>query len=278
MRNFNGLKRIIAIGMLTVAAANFMTGCFYFYIPVQLPEEYNEETYPQGDLAAYVEKFAYGENVEYLGDGHFRSLDRDLEFEETWEIDAASEAFGIQGRTEREINSQFTLGGHETEFYNNYLTAVTYYWTDDILESLNSHNYRSVELVEPLRVYAPGDRVIDGKNTHFFTTYIVTIYIPRDASQELLDDVEQCLRDLRDICAREDEFHDRCFGMNFNVHIWFIDEDEGLMLGDGYFNICSAHTDEEINEHYYMYQGRSWDQASVLYINPVKEGYINIIV
>ena len=41
---------------------------------------------------------------------------------------------------------------------------------------------------------------------------------------------------------------------------------------------CSAHTDEEINEHYYMYQGRSWDQASVLYINPVKEGYINIIV
>ena len=213
-----------------------------------------------------------------MGDGHFRSLDRDLEFEETWEIDAASEAFGIQGRTEHEINSQFTLGGHETEFYNNYLTAVTYYWTDDILESLNSHNYRSVELVEPLRVYAPGDRVIDGKNTHFFTTYIVTIYIPRDASQELLDDVEQCLRDLRDICAREDEFHDRCFGMNFNVHIWFIDEDEGLMLGDGYFNICSAHTDEEINEHYYMYQGRSWDQASVLYINPVKEGYINIIV
>ena len=54
--------------------------------------------------------------------------------------------------------------------------------------------------------------------------------------------------------------------------------DEGLMLGDGYFDICSAHTDEEINEHYYMYQGRSWDQASVLYINPVKEGYINIIV
>ena len=140
MRNLNGLKRIIAIGMLTVAATNFMTGCFY--IPVSLPEEYTDETYPQGDLAAYVEKFAYGENVEYLGDGHFRSLDRDLEFEEKWGTDAASEAFGIQGRTSQVINSQFSLGGHETEFYNNYLTAVTYYWTDDILESLNSHNGR----------------------------------------------------------------------------------------------------------------------------------------
>lgn len=276
MRNRNGLKRIIVIGMLTVVVANIMTGCFY--IPVSLPEEYTDETYPQGDLDAYVEKFAYGENIEYLGDGHFRSLDRDLEFEEKWGTDAASEAFGIQGRTSQVINSQFSLGGHETEFYNNYLTAVTYYWTDDILESLNSHNYRSVELVEPLRVYAPGDRVIDGKNTHFFTTYIVTIYIPRGASQELLDDVEQCLRDLRDICAREDEFHDRCFGMNFNVHIWFIDEDEGLMLGDGSFNICSAHTDEEINEHYYMYQGRNWNQASVYSVSPIKEGEINVFV
>ena len=50
------------------------------------------------------------------------------------------------------------------------------------------------------------------------------------------------------------------------------------MLGDGSFNICSAHTDEEINEHYYMYQGRNWNQASVYSVSPIKEGEINVFV
>ena len=72
--------RFLGVMLVTafVLGVSLFTGCFNFITskPMEQPSE--------EQLVSQVEELACGESIEYLGNGKFSSLERDLEFAEQW--------------------------------------------------------------------------------------------------------------------------------------------------------------------------------------------------
>ena len=85
------MKRIISITL--ISAVIVMTGCLGMPTESYTPPE--QDWYPpEEELISRVTEFVDGENIEYLGDYRFRSLDRDLEFCEGWSLVHSESMYG----------------------------------------------------------------------------------------------------------------------------------------------------------------------------------------
>ena len=129
----NRVNKVLA--SLIVIASMSMTGCF---------TQTNSANEPptEEELLVAVNDLVCGEQIEYLGNGHFSSLERDLQFYESWvESYTSGGSFDHAHRYTVTLNSDSSHGSR-----NNYRTSVVRYWDDEINECMNRHDFDSAEL------------------------------------------------------------------------------------------------------------------------------------
>ena len=163
----------------------------------------------------------YGERFEVSG-GYASSLDRDLEFEVWYDKDGA------------DIWPDIEIGG-DYVLYSSYEKAVCSYWNDEYRKCIEKYGFADVDYGK------------EGEDEDSCAPDLIYIFIESDAASGSLDDVESLLKDLRDICRKEDEFHDSGNGtLRYVVYIWFIDSNEEQYLKNSGIRIESDTKDKDL--------------------------------
>lgn len=226
--------RVILIVLCVVLSLSLMTGCFSFR--GRKPKKPSEE-----ELVSAVEELVKGENIEYSGNGRFYSLDRDIEFEEQWVLYAQSSGgtdaprgtgYGSYYLDSNLLTSQAGAAPNIINYY----TTVYRYWLDDICEEIDSYQFESVEVI---------DKVTERRIGRDF--YIpITIYITQDITPEQVEAVESLLREFRDICIKEQQFHDEYFDFSFCVEIIRWNTEEDLYFKGETYNVYADTKDSEL--------------------------------
>ena len=221
---FRGVMLVTAF----VLGVSLFTGCFYFITskPMEQPSE--------EQLVSQVEELACGESIEYLGNGKFSSLERDLEFAEQWTMTYSNN--GLSGRVGTWVldSKNVSLGGSVAESGNkNYLTAVTRYWNNDIRRCLDDHDFDLAEMGEDeVRVYGECSRTVN-------------INIPRNISESQKNEIDDFILQLRDICIMEAGFHTADFDFCFFIRVFFTEpEGNDLALGGEYYVTANSADDD----------------------------------
>ena len=201
------MRKIIAIGMSFILLTGALTGC------KKMPGD--KET------AKRLQEMYGGERFEVSG-GNASSLDRDLEFEVWYNKDGA------------DIWPDIEIGG-DYALYSSYSGAVCHYWNDEYRECIEKYGFSEVDYGE------------DGEDEDACQPNLVYIFIEEGASSQSLDDVESLLKDLREICRKEDDFHDSGSGtLRYIAYIWFIDSSEEKYLKNSGIRIESDTKDNEL--------------------------------
>ena len=216
----NRVNKVLA--SLIVIASMSMTGCFTHTNSANEPPTEEE-------LLVAVNDLVCGEQIEYLGDGHFSSLERDLEFYESWvESYTSGGSFDHAHRYTVTLNSDSSRGSR-----NNYRTSVVRYWDDEINECMNRHDFDSAERSE-------------SEYSNTISQVGVRITFSCDASPEAIEEIDSFLLELRDICVMEDEFHTEHYLFRFCVDLVEFDPEEERHIGVGTFDIDALSSDEDV--------------------------------
>lgn len=216
----NRVNKVLA--SLIVIASMSMTGCFTHTNSANEPPTEEE-------LLVAVNDLVCGEQIEYLGDGHFSSLERDLEFYESWvESYTSGGSFDHAHRYTVTLNSDSSRGSR-----NNYRTSVVRYWDDEINECMNRHDFDSAERSE-------------SEYSDTISQVGVRITFSCDASPEAIEEIDSFLLELRDICVMEDEFHTEHYLFRFRVDLVEFDPEEERHIGVGTFDIDALSSNEDV--------------------------------
>ena len=201
------MRKIIAIGMSLILITGALTGC--------KKQPSDKET------AKRLQEMYGGERFEVSG-GRASSRDRDLEFEVWYDKEGAA------------IWPDIEIGG-DYYLYSSYGSAVCNYWNDEYRKCIDKYGFAEVDYGK------------DGEDEDTCTPNLVYIFIDSEASSESLDDVESLLKDLREICRMEDDFHDSGKSTYYYVaYIWFIDSNEEQYLKNSGIRIESDTKDKEL--------------------------------
>ncbi|MBP5491662.1 MAG: hypothetical protein J6Y08_02335 [Clostridiales bacterium] len=183
------MKKIIAISTSLILTAGIVTGCS--------GKPGKKETRER------LERLCGGENIEIDGE-MVRSLDRDLEFSYWYEWEG----------TPIWPDIDIPLGGN---YYlrSDYGMAINAYWNDEYRSCIEKYDFYIVDYGK------------DGEDEDNCHPNLLYIFIEDGASSEDLEKVESLLRDLREICREEEEFHTSEWkeGFKYLAYIWYIDSD-----------------------------------------------------
>ena len=216
----NRVNKVLA--SLIVIASMSMTGCFTQTNSANEPPSEEE-------LLVAVNDLVCGERIEYLGNGRFSSLERDLQFYESWvESYTSGGSFDHAHRYTVTLNSDSSHGSR-----NNYRTSVVRYWDDEINECINRHDFDSAERSE-------------SEYSNTISQVGVSITFSCDASPEAIEEIDSFLLELRDICVMEDEFHTEHYLFRFCVDLVEFDPEEERHIGVGTFDIDALSSDEDV--------------------------------
>ena len=216
----NRVNKVLA--SLIAIASMSMTGCFTHTNSANEPPTEEE-------LLVAVNDLVCGEQIEYLGDGHFSSLERDLQFYESWvESYTSGGSFDHAHRYTVTLNSDSSRGSR-----NNYRTSVVRYWDDEINECMNRHDFDSAERSE-------------SEYSNTISQVGVRITFSCDASPEAIEEIDSFLLELRDICVMEDEFHTEHYLFRFCVDLVEFDPEEERHIGVGTFDIDALSSNEDV--------------------------------
>lgn len=259
------MKKCSFVVMNLLITLCLLTGCFRF------PFSTGQSTQATGEaeLVSAVENLACGENVEYLGNGQFSSLDRDLVFNEKWitwyENGGSFSKMTIQ-RTELDSNCSKDYETVADAGKDNYMTAIILYWSDDINDYMNGHGFDSAQMERSRREAVCCEMSVE-------------IYLSKDLSPEKIKEINAFLVELRDICIREDEYHDQHFDMRFYVYLTCFDAENDRHIGVGSYTITALSKDEDILLEYKMNPEPAWQVSrSGIDPDPCREGSILIVV
>lgn len=222
---FRGVMLVTAF----VLGVSLFTGCFNFITskPMEQPSE--------EQLVSQVEELACGESIEYLGNGKFSSLERDLEFAEQWTMTYSNN--GLSGRVGTWVldSKNVSLSGSVAESGNtNYLTAVTRYWNNDISNCMNEHDFDIAEIGEDeVRIYGECIRTVN-------------INIPRNISESQKNEIDDFILQLRDICIMEAGFHTADFDFCFFIRVFFTEPEGNDLALAGEYYVTANSADDDI--------------------------------
>ena len=243
------MKRIISITL--ISAVIVMTGCLGMPTESYTPPE--QDWYPpEEELISRVTEFVDGENIEYLGNYRFRSLDRDLEFCEGWSLVHSESMYGyVSGRAEIDSNSPSESDINRYGGGPNYRVAVARYWAGYIQDLMDEHDF---------------DESYINPEMSRFIQYLgeldVFIYISHDVTDEQLADITDMLIDLRDICRAENEFHTegepRGYYIEFHVEVYFQEEGQREYAPCGHTWITASTSDEECDVNGFIDFSSDW--------------------
>jgi hypothetical protein len=247
------MKKIFNLLLMSVILA--MTGCFTQTNSANEPPSEEE-------LIAAVNDLVCGEQIEYLGNGRFSSLERDLEFYESWvESYTSGGSFDHAHRYTVTLNSDSSHGSR-----NNYRTSVVRYWDDEINECMNRHDFDSAERSE-------------SEYSNTISQVGVRITFSCDASPEAIEEIDSFLLELRDICVMEDEFHTEPYLFRCCVDLVEFDPEEECHIGVGTFDIDALSSDEDVTLEANANPEPAWQVSrSGITEGTYLPGYIEILV
>lgn len=217
------VRLIVAVCLVSIV----LTGCFGTRRHLGTQEELEQ---------TIAEKLA-DEPFECLEDDPlgrtFHTTDRDIEFTAYWD-NTAEDTWG----NEYPQSSQFKT---------NYDRMVHEYWSGKIESLLSECSFAEA-------VYNHVDeRDASNARVYFRDSLSVCVYIDKDASEEQIEEVNAFLMLLRDLCIRENEFHDGEYVMKFSLCVRWIEpgSDVYYSTSDSGFDITSDTPDEEIDVRLY---------------------------
>ena len=176
------------------------------------------------EIDKYAEDIVCGENIEREDPilNNYRSLDRDLEFDVSVNPATAS------------LDGSFaqTTGGYFLG--SNYSLAVHYFWQKEFEKAVDSHTFSYC--------YYHG---CTGDNLYYAGTGL-QVYMDTDVTDAQIDEFEELLIELRDICIDEMQYHtsepDFYYMVDFNI----VDPDTLEITNCNTVKIYATTTDEEL--------------------------------
>jgi len=212
---------VIAICCILVFA---MSGCFYKYIYGSAPQTNTVNHPTDAEVDQFAEEVACGENIVrsdpvlYV----YKSQDRDLEFH----VDKNSMTASLDG------SFAHATGGYYLT--SNYSSAVHYFWQEEYEKAVNSHTFSYC--------YCHG---CTADNLYYAGTGL-QVYMDTDVTDEQMDEFEDLLRRLRDICVWEMDYHTSEPDFYYLVDFNLVDPDTLRITNCETVKIYATTTDEEL--------------------------------
>lgn len=204
------MKKQIAAGLSLILTVGLLAGCAIKPGDAKTEKELEE---------------MYAEDFEVDGNSAW-SLDRDLEFEVWWDKDG----YDIWP----DIDMPFTGKYYIRDSYGG---AVCQFWGSKYRKCIERYDFTKVDYGR------------DGDDEDKCFPSQVYIYIEKGASEEEPEDVVSLLSDLRDICKKEEKYHDgdHMDELKYLANIWFIDSESEEYLEAADIMITKDTKDKELD-------------------------------
>ena len=155
------------------------------------------------ELVKEVEGLTHGERIQYNGNGEFISLDRDLSFTATFQMQQDS------------MNGVPVPSGYKSYSYrlsalpgrDDYAAAVMKYWDFEVEKLIEKYGFSD---------YGFSEDTPDNENGRYFN-----IFIDEDGFEEAIPDVDNFILDLKQISQKEEQFHTSPYNMKILVNIYY---------------------------------------------------------
>ena len=193
------MKKVMAVSLSLVLLLGTITGCHH-----KAPDE--KETRER------VEEIVCGEDFKLKGgdDGYYTaySKDRDLEFEVWWAEDGNA------------ILPDIKIPNGEYYIHSSYGKAVLHFWFDEYQRCIDQYGFYNVDYGPDADAGTETD--IDSPyDSDYCCPSTVWIYMDEDSEPEDIEKVESLMRDLRDICEKEEEYHTSDYNMEYSVYLCY---------------------------------------------------------
>lgn len=214
-------KQIVGI-TVCILSLFLLSGCILYSNSSGASNTSNHPT--DAEMDQFAEKTACGENIERADPilYRYRSLDRDLEFG----VDYNPRTASLDGSFAQTASGYFLT--------TDYSLAVHYFWQKEYEKAVNSHIFSYC--------YCHG---CTGDNL-YYSGRGLQVYMDKDVTDEQISELEELLRQLRDICVKEMDYHtsepDFYYMIDFNL----VDPDTLLMTNCETVKIYATTTDEEL--------------------------------
>ena len=219
------MKRAIALSLSLVLLLGIVTGCSH-----KAPGE--KET------SKRIEEIVCGEDFKLKGgdDGHYTvySKDRDLEFEAWWDESGIA------------IWPDIEIPDGEFHIYTSYGKAVLHYWFDEYQRCIDQYGFYNVD-------YGPD---AGRNNNDDCCPNVVWIYMDENSDPEDIEKVESLMRDLRDICKQEEEYHTSDYDLEYTVYLCYRVGDKEFKQSS-YFTISKESKDRELTVDNFEFSDRT---------------------
>lgn len=215
------MKKVIAVSLSLVLMLGIVTGC-------------NKKAPDKNETQERVERLVRGEDFKLKGgdDGYYTvySKDRDLEFKVWW---SASRDY---------VLPNFYITNGEYDFNNDYDDAIHNFWNDEYRKCIDQYGFNDVDY---------GHDADDNCSPK-----TVWIYMNTDSDPEDIEKVESLLRDIRDICKKENEYHTSDFDFTYSAYLVYRVGEKEYQQAD-FFKINKDLTDSELKLDNFKFPDRT---------------------
>ena len=228
------MKKVIAFCLSLVLLLGTITGCQLNSYPDEKETRESVKEIVSGESF----KLQAGDSSDYYT---VYSKDRDLEFEVQWTKGRDNIFFGIS-----KPNGKFVL-------VNDYGKVVHHYWFDEYRRCIDQYGFYNVNYGYDIDTKA---KIDNPKDPDYCYPGAVWIYMDENSNQEDIEKVESLLRDLRDICKKEDKYHTSVYHFGYSVYLCYrLGEQEYKQSGS--FKITKDLTDEELKLDNFEFSDRT---------------------
>lgn len=225
------MKKVIAVCLSLVLLIGTFTGC--------------QKSYPdEKETRDNVKDIVCGESFKLEGDSdHYtvHSKDRDLEFDVWWAKGWDDITYGIR------------IPNGEFDITNNYDTVVHHFWFDEYCRCIDRYGFYNVNYGYDIESKA---RIDSPEDPDYCSPASVWIYMDEDSDPEDIKKIESLMRDLRDICRKEDEYHTSDTRFYYSVYLTYKVGEKEFMQSDS-FKISKDSADEELKVDNFEFSGRT---------------------
>ena len=224
---YYAMKRCGVIATICILVCA-MSGCFFKPSTINLTGNTGQTgtaNYPDDTvIEQYAMDTVCGENIERSDPvlHRYRSLDRDLEFG----VDYTPMTSSLDG------SFAHTTGGYFMS--SDYFPAVHYFWQKEYEKAVDSHTFSYC--------YYHG---CTGDNLYYAGTGL-QVYMDTDVTEAQIAELEELLRQLRDICVKELAYHTSEPDFYYLVDFNLVDPDTLLITNCNTVKITANTTDEEL--------------------------------
>lgn len=217
--------KLLASGAVVMAAV-CLGGCFFGNSKGKNYQEHVD------NIDEHVDELTGGEKVKLVdqqGDRYiYECKDRDVTFTVMISENTAS------------LDGSFVHGTGSYYYVDTYYdSAVHYYWQEEFEKTAEGKGFDFVNF---------GDCTDSkGEESYNFSGETLFIYVDKDCTDEQIEKVNQMLREVRDICIKETEFHKKDTDFDYAIVLYWYDPETNITKRTEYVWIDADTTDKELD-------------------------------